>query len=267
VIGEIKEPAFFPFSLRAAGEAEATVRTAPIENQNHRFWVVEYVLSGAGFVEIDGESLHPEADSVYLLSRGSNHRYWPDRERPWRKMFFVADGAFADELFALYDLSSFHYLADAAPLKHCFESLLELRGGDEDIHRTAAVFVHMFVAECARLRRREGRDVPPPEVEALRQQLEARVEGSFRLDEYAGETGISREHLIRLFRRHCGCTPYDYYMRRKIEIARGLLLYSGLSVKEIACRLNFSDASYFSNYFKRRTGVYPADFRRMPGSR
>ena len=50
-------------------------------------------------------------------------------------------------------------------------------------------------------------------------------------------------------------------MNKKIEMAKRLLLYSKLSVKEIAAQLSFSDQYYFSNYFKRKTGTSPRSFR------
>ena len=50
-------------------------------------------------------------------------------------------------------------------------------------------------------------------------------------------------------------------MNKKVETAKRLLLYSRLSVKEIAARLSFSDQYYFSNYFKRKTGAAPRTYR------
>ena len=42
-----------------------------------------------------------------------------------------------------------------------------------------------------------------------------------------------------------------------------MLRNTGKSVKEIAFTLEFSDAYYFSNIFKRHYGISPRDFRQL----
>ena len=96
----------------------------------------------------------------------------------------------------------------------------------------------------------------------LKQVLDDAVEGIFRLEEFSAEQGMSQAHLIRLFKSHFQLTPYEYLMKRKMERACSLLQYSSLSIKEIAARLNFSDQYYFSNYFRRRCGVSPREYRK-----
>ena len=50
-------------------------------------------------------------------------------------------------------------------------------------------------------------------------------------------------------------------MRRRVETAQRLLIYTRKSVKEIAAALGFSDQYYFSGCFKARTGVSPTAYR------
>ncbi|RYF45807.1 MAG: helix-turn-helix domain-containing protein, partial [Cytophagaceae bacterium] len=42
---------------------------------------------------------------------------------------------------------------------------------------------------------------------------------------------------------------------------RRLLFHTNNSLKEIAFELGFSDASYFNRFFKRETGMTPAEYR------
>jgi AraC family transcriptional activator of pobA len=44
--------------------------------------------------------------------------------------------------------------------------------------------------------------------------------------------------------------------------ARRRLVYAAGSVSSIAGELGFKDAAYFSRFFRRHSGVGPADFRR-----
>jgi AraC-like DNA-binding protein len=42
------------------------------------------------------------------------------------------------------------------------------------------------------------------------------------------------------------------------------LINLDLTVSEIAYRLNFSDNSYFTKFFRKETGMTPEDFRKTP---
>ena len=78
---------------------------------------------------------------------------------------------------------------------------------------------------------------------------------------------ISKDHFIRLFRNYHGLTPGEFLIRARIESAKGMLGASGLSVKEIASRLGYSNAFNFSRQFKARTGVAPLCFRKQRQAR
>jgi two-component system response regulator YesN len=55
----------------------------------------------------------------------------------------------------------------------------------------------------------------------------------------------------------------EYYTSLKIERAKQLLLENEMTVKEIAARLAFNEANYFSKTFKRLTGLTPSQYRKQ----
>lgn len=95
-----------------------------------------------------------------------------------------------------------------------------------------------------------------------RTQLESRViydPGNIR--RLAKASGYSEEHFIRAFRAAFGITPKHYAQTLLMRRACGLLQGTDLPVREIAVRLGFEDASFFSRAFRRAVGVSPAPFR------
>ena len=71
------------------------------------------------------------------------------------------------------------------------------------------------------------------------------------------QVNLSVSQAGRLFKAAYRKTPYEYILERKTDTACLLLVYTGLSVKEIAYRLNFADEHYFSNVFRKRMGKIP----------
>ncbi|MBQ8605156.1 MAG: PocR ligand-binding domain-containing protein [Clostridia bacterium] len=73
---------------------------------------------------------------------------------------------------------------------------------------------------------------------------------------------ISKSVLYKKLHERFGCTLSEYINRRRINESIKLLHSTSLSVDEIAQRVGFSSASYYSKTFKKQTGVSPLKYRK-----
>ena len=82
------------------------------------------------------------------------------------------------------------------------------------------------------------------------------------LRETAGYVHISTSYLSKLFITHL-YTPYSIFiLNEKILYAQKLLANTDDSMAEIAEKAGFSSNTYFSDCFKRITGISPLQFRK-----
>lgn len=81
------------------------------------------------------------------------------------------------------------------------------------------------------------------------------------VSEYASQLHISAGHLSEVVKMQSGKPAIKHIHERQILEARRLLFHTNNSLKEISFNLGFSDASYFSRFFKRETGMTPAVYR------
>jgi AraC-like DNA-binding protein len=79
--------------------------------------------------------------------------------------------------------------------------------------------------------------------------------------EYAELLGESPVQLNRAVKSVTGKTASDVIIERLILEAKRLLLFSELSNKEVAYKLNYEDPSYFARIFRKKTGLTPSAFR------
>lgn len=253
----------YPFYLEMTGISycDGTYRIA---RANSPITVVEYVISGRGAVMSDGRAFGAAAGDVYMLHRGSTHWYASDAADPWVKIWANVGGPVADSLMADYGLAGVNHVPQAEGVRPLFEKLLESarawRGDAGGFFRQAAPALHGIVARIHAAHSRGGEAVQP-EANALKRWLDGHVYEKASIRDFAAEIYRSPSQAIRIFKRAYGVTPYDYLLGRRMETAKLLLSSTGLPVKEIAFRLDFADEHYFSNFFKKRTGVSPREYR------
>ncbi|MFY9424306.1 MAG: helix-turn-helix transcriptional regulator, partial [Bacillota bacterium] len=73
---------------------------------------------------------------------------------------------------------------------------------------------------------------------------------------------VSPFYLSHLFRDELGTTFVSYLTEVRLDKAKKLLKDTQLTIAEIAEKVGYSDASYFSRVFKKHVKVTPGRFRR-----
>ncbi|MBQ6473545.1 MAG: helix-turn-helix transcriptional regulator [Victivallales bacterium] len=119
----------------------------------------------------------------------------------------------------------------------------------------------LFLADCINKNQNELKEIPKS-VMALLQIMETESGRHSSIEELAKGCGVSIRSIFRLFKQYIGVTPHAYRQRLQVEKAQYLLKNSTDSIKEIAEKLGFPNAFYFSSVFSRSTGVSPSDYRK-----
>ncbi len=83
----------------------------------------------------------------------------------------------------------------------------------------------------------------------------------FNVDEICKSIGVSRIQLYRKVKALLGCNVNDYILAVRLQKAKYLLNETEMSIAEIADKVGFSSAAYFSTVFKNKFIVTPSEFR------
>ncbi|WP_432734911.1 helix-turn-helix domain-containing protein [Maridesulfovibrio sp. FT414] len=103
------------------------------------------------------------------------------------------------------------------------------------------------------------RTAEPAAVKRVREYLSENLSDNVSLEELSAIAGLSRYHLLRVFREATGLPPHSYHLQLRIEHAKKLLR-SGLPFAQTALQSGFSDQSHFSNTFRKYTGATPSQY-------
>jgi AraC-like DNA-binding protein len=100
-----------------------------------------------------------------------------------------------------------------------------------------------------------------PHVRCALDLINSRPSELLRVENLAAEIHITPDYLIRLFKKHLGCTPAQYIIDRKMMQAKLMLATESTLTKEIAYALGYDNPAYFSHIFRKLTGSTPTEYR------
>lgn len=138
--------------------------------------------------------------------------------------------------------------------------------------RSAALDAHLGVVMVEALRRLAHTEAANPAIigpqAALVARLRALIDAHFKqklsVSDYAQRLGVSVVSLRRACSAVAGVSVTTLIQDRLILEAKRALLYSNMSVAEVAFHLGFEDPAYFTRLFSKVDGRSPRAFRRQP---
>jgi AraC family transcriptional regulator len=96
----------------------------------------------------------------------------------------------------------------------------------------------------------------------VREYIDAHISSRILISDLSGIVQRSDSHFARLFKRTFGQTPHAYLLRRRVELARHLMLVSDASLSDIAHNCGLADHAHLCKLFRQYTGQGPGAWRR-----
>ena len=81
------------------------------------------------------------------------------------------------------------------------------------------------------------------------------------LEKLAQIACLNSAYLLRNFKQYFGQTPYQCLINKRVAVAAGLLISSGMPVSEICFNTGYADVSSFCRLFKKTFNCSPESYR------
>lgn len=224
-----------------------------------------FITQGSGtFWSSKTGELPIQAGTAIVLFPGLVHDYRPDPETGWHEYWVTLAGPFADRFWTeiFNPANPTIRVGDNGELVGAFLAICEMvefqgqgLGG-----RLAAK--SMEIASILHQNTIPKRSTQDSNVVAKACSMMAEsVDETVDFEKFADSVSMSYTAFRRLFKQHTGMAPKQYLLKLRLEKSRRLLKNTFLSVEQISDTVGFSSVSYFSRFFKERTGVSPLKFR------
>ncbi len=234
-----------------------------IHRKNSEIHCFEYIISGTGTIVTDKGKLHPQAGDVYFLKQGEEHLYYSDAKNPWTKIWFNISGPIVDNLIELYNIS------DQRLFKNCkvfrlfdeFNKNVDSPMDRKSILDSNTLILHEIIQEMSNCISKSKDDFSE-DAQKLKEYIDANYGKTIRIEDLAALIFRSQSQTIRIFKKYYDMTPYEYALKRKMQVAEHLLKGTRLSIREISNELGFNNEHYFSSCFKHHMGMTPGQYRK-----
>ena len=81
------------------------------------------------------------------------------------------------------------------------------------------------------------------------------------VSDYAGMLNVTPNYLNKTVKHHTHRTAIDWIEIARLNLAKQLLKDRSVPISDVAERTGIPDQSYFSRFFKKKTGLTPSQFR------
>lgn len=220
---------------------------------------IEYVVDGVFIFTHNGSSHRCEKGDIFIVHLGADCSMCCETEYADKKVIRLEGGALKALVTScgLDDVAVIRS-ADRTEIDRCFDEILALSGSaTPGVDHRLSILAYNLLIELGKQAERSTLPLPLQRgIEFIR----SHIRSELFLDDLVEYSGVSQATLHRLFVRHLNSSPVNYYLEQKMNEAKTMLA-SHQRVKEVARRLNFSSAAYFSAEFKKRFGISPRNYK------
>lgn len=257
-----------------------------VEPHRHTYYEVIWIVEGFGSHSVDFRNYPFKGPCLFLLQPGHVHKII--KEVPTRgyilkfsESFFSADGQSGNLLlkYGIFDNINVQPVVSLTPsVVTLLTDLLQKMMAEYEQHAELskvilASYLKIFLLQVFKLKdsnQEELKEIPEPRYLIFRQ-FKRLVEDHFASEHavnfYTSQLSLTGKTLNEITHRYAGKTAGDIIQDRILLEAKRFIYNGELSVKEIAARLGFNDAAYFTRFFTNHQGVSPQQFRKEELSR
>jgi AraC family 4-hydroxyphenylacetate 3-monooxygenase operon regulatory protein len=261
--------------------SDILVNTYHNVRHNHSNYELQFFVEGNDLVEINNYVIPISNNSLLLITPGEYHRQKMTECCALKycirfdymitdKTLSVHEVPWCTEIIKILTESPFLHIENCDMLLHFFNQIREESQKKglfyfERIHVLLSdLFISIFrlIADKFHGHQSDNRDIEKEDLVLDLFFEELYSIPTLTAEDMALHIGISVRHLNRLLKKNYNLTFRQKLTATRIEVSKGLLKSTDLSIEDISEKTGFSSVEYFYKCFKHNTGMTPGEFKR-----
>ena len=245
--------------------------------QAHRlsFYQILVITRGRGVHEVDFQKIAFSEHTVIPVAQGQVQRFENNPNVEGYAIAFTPDFLVKEDLdySYLYDFTIFMHairpissIANQAIYTFIDEMMAEQQKGSAfNTSEYQRNLLKNFLIQIERNKRERSDNICNDSLELFlrfRKLVDKNIHYKVRVAAFCDQLNVSPKQLNRSLKQY-NTTAKQYIEDRILLEIKRLLVYSTLSIKEIAYQIGFEDPTNFTKYFKSRLDILPTDYRKQ----
>lgn len=241
----------------------------------HNEYEIHFFKRGSGIYFVNGIKCEVQKNSMVIIKPKQIHYFIPEKKSEIEKGTIY----FSTQLLEECGLKEKKFLKKQLPcnlilteeeeifVEMIFKTLLKENTKKEKFWKEIIVsLMKILFLFIERLEEQRENKIPivNPLVRKILDYIEKNFTKKISIEEIAEKMQCSVSHISHLFKKNMGLSIKQYIIQRRIAEAK-YILENEIFVKmsAIAERVGFSNFALFNKYFKRMTGITPAQYQKF----
>lgn len=236
----------------------------------HHFTELFYIIDGKGAFVLSNEEIQVEKNDLIIINPTVEHTEKSNKEDSLQYIALGIEGI-AFTVPENQKIGLFTYRGNAAETLFYLEKLLdEVKENQENVDLICRSIIEILLVN---IKREKSLEVESHHSRHLKQSvalaqhfIKHNYRESITLDDLAEVSHVNKYYLAHLFKQQIGVSPIEFLNQERITAAKDLLETTNFTITQISESTGFSSQSFFSQAFRRETGMTPSAFRKQTRS-
>ena len=251
----------------------------------HTYFEIIFVLKGKGFHNINGNTFRYKEGDVFLLGPEDFHYFEiedltefcfirfnelfnqnpsVEKDSPWQQnmkaLLYTSSqsrGSIVEDLLEKQKLQSLLTILEAEYENHQSQHFEVIR--DSLMQSMMVILARNLFGQT------RTRPILKDSVEPILLYVRQHIYNppDLTMEHLAEVFNYAPAYISIFFKKQTGESLKQYIIKHKIKLIEARLLYSQLTLSEIADEFGYTDESHFCKQFRKYTGITPTEFRKM----
>ncbi len=273
VICHLESRVYKSRQVRIAGAGkERCLPDYVIERKGYPCLTLELVVSGKGYLQLEGQTLQLLPGHMFLYGPGIDFTMRTDPASPMLKYFIEFFGGTTEKLFhsGIITPGEVRRITDIDHLAELCERLIAA-GKRRSAQQQAicSAYLHLILIKTTEAVSHDSRSSVQlvENLERCRSLIEKHCHEIPNLKSLSRMAHLDQSYICRLFKQFNLPSPHRYLNVCRMNRAVELLLTTRDPIKVVAANVGYADPLHFSRNFHRQFGCSPSDFRETSTNR
>lgn len=235
---------------------------------SHHFTELFYVIRGNGHFLVEDKKFPVKEDDLIIINPNVSHTEIGNKTTPLEYIALGINGLeFQDaKLQTTYNYSLHNFHEYKEELSFYLKTLLrEVQHKDEAFETVCQNLLEALMLTLVRRTKKSLAITPSKKITKECRFVEQYIDEHFMeditLQTLSDLTYLNKYYLVHAFKNYKGVSPINYLINRRLLEAKHLLDTTNYPISKISSAVGFSSQSYFSQVFRKETGMSPNSYR------